>query len=100
MPAIIACDFFVAVTATFRLLYVFVLIYHGSRQLLHFNVTANPTAAWTLQQLREAIGFDGHRYLIHDRDNIFAKSLDESIQRLGLRILKAPVCNPMVNGIC
>ena len=55
--AIIACDFLVAVTATFRLLYVFVLIHHGSRQLLHFNVTANPTAAWTPQQLREAIGF-------------------------------------------
>jgi putative transposase len=96
--AIIACDFFVAVTATFRLLYVFVLIHHGSRRLLHFNVTANPTAAWTLQQLREAIGFDGHRYLIHDRDNIFAKSLDESIERLGLRILKAPVCSPMANA--
>ena len=63
-PRIIACDFFVAVTATFRSLYVFVLIHHGSRQLLHFGVTAHPTAAWTLQQLREAIGFEaGYRYL-------------------------------------
>ena len=62
--AIIACDFFVAVTVTFRLLYVFVLIHHGSRRLVHFNVTAHPTAAWTLQQLREAIGFEqGYRYL-------------------------------------
>jgi len=50
--AIIACDFFVAVTATFRLLYVFVIIHRGSRRLVHFNVTAHPTAAWTLQQLR------------------------------------------------
>ena len=49
--AIVAGDFFVAVTATFRLLYVFVLIHHGSRRLLHFNVTAHPTAASTLQQL-------------------------------------------------
>ena len=74
--AIIACDFFVAVTATFRLLYVFVLIHHGSRRLVHFNVTAHPTAAWTLQQLREAIGFEqGYRYLIHDRDSIFARNL-------------------------
>ncbi|MCK7492092.1 MAG: hypothetical protein MZW92_10890 [Comamonadaceae bacterium] len=56
--AIVACDFFVAVTATFRLLYVFVVIHHGSRRLLHFNVTAHPTAAWTLQQLREAIGLE------------------------------------------
>jgi homeodomain-containing protein len=43
--AIIACDFFVAVTARFQLLYVFVLIHHGSRRLVHFNVTAHPTAA-------------------------------------------------------
>jgi putative transposase len=50
--AIVACDFFVAVTANFWLLYVFVVIHHGSRQLLHFNVTAHPSAAWTLQQLR------------------------------------------------
>jgi putative transposase len=51
---IIACDFFVAVTATFRLLYVFVLIEHRSRRLIHCNVTAHPSAAWTLQQLRES----------------------------------------------
>jgi putative transposase len=49
--AIVACDFFVSVTATFRLLYVFVLIEHGSRRLLHFNVTQHPTAAWTLRQI-------------------------------------------------
>src|ERR1700694_3188414 len=49
--AIVACDFFVSVTATFRLFYVLVLIAHGSRRLLHFNVPPHPTAAWTLQQL-------------------------------------------------
>ncbi len=68
-----------AVTATFRLFYVLVLIEHGSRRLLHFNVTEHPSADWTLQQLREVIGCgDGYRYLLHDRDSIFAKSLDES----------------------
>ena len=46
---ILACDFMVTVTASFRLLYVFVVIEHGSRRLLHVNVTAHPTAAWTLQ---------------------------------------------------
>ena len=56
--AIVACDFFVAVTATFRLLYVFVVIEHGSRRLVRIAVTAHPTAAWTLQQLREVVGFD------------------------------------------
>jgi hypothetical protein len=67
-------------TATFRLLYVFVVIEHRSRRLIHCNVTAHPTAAWTLQQLREAVGLEErYEYLIHDRDSIFAKHLDESI---------------------
>jgi len=80
---IIACDFFVAVTATFRLLYVFVVIEHHSRRLIHCNVTAHPNAAWTLQQLREAAGLEErYEYLLHDRDSIFAKHLDESIERL------------------
>ena len=47
--AIVACDFCVAVTATFRVLYVFVVIEHASRRLLHVNVTAHPTAEWALQ---------------------------------------------------
>jgi len=74
--AIVACDFFVAITATFHLLYVFVVIEHGSRRLVRVAVTAHPSAAWTLQQLREVVGFDqARRYLIHDRDSIFARSL-------------------------
>ncbi len=88
---IIACDFLVAVTATFRLLYVFVVIEHRSRRLIHCNVTAHPSAAWTLQQLREAIGFqDRYEYLLHDRDSIFANHLDESIAKLGVTVLKSP----------
>ena len=72
--AILACDFLVAVTVTFQMFYVFVVIEHGTRRLRHVNVTANPTADWTLQQLREVVGYDdGYRYLIHDRDRIFAK---------------------------
>jgi hypothetical protein len=69
--AILACDFFVTVTATFRLLYVFVVIEHGNRRLMHVNVTAHPSAAWTLQQMREVIAdTDGYGYLLHDRDGI------------------------------
>jgi transposase InsO family protein len=98
--AIVACDFFVAVTATFRLFYVLVLIEHGSRRLLHFNVTEHPSAEWTLQQLREALGTGATRYLIHDRDSIFARSLDESISNLGLTVLKSPPHSPKANAIC
>jgi transposase InsO family protein len=99
--AIIACDFFVAVTATFRMLYVFVVISHGTRRLAHVNVTANPTAAWTLQQLREAVNEErrpGH--LIHDRDRIFSGELDDSIQARGLEVIRTPIASPKANAIC
>jgi putative transposase len=97
----VACDFCVAITATFRILYVFVVIEHASRRLLHVNVTAHPTAAWTLQQLREAIPADhGYRFLIHDRDSIFSQVLDRSLGNLGLRVLKTPPRVPQANAIC
>jgi putative transposase len=99
--AILACDFFIAVTATFRMLYVFVVIEHGSRRLKRVAVTAHPSADWTLQQLREVVGEDNaHQYLLHDRDRIFAKHLDESIKALGLRVLKSPPRSPKANSIC
>ena len=98
---IIACDFLVVVTATFRLLYVFVVIEHRSRRLVHCNVTAHPTSAWTLQQLREAAEFERrYEYLLHDRDRIFGENLDESIQRLGMTVLKSPPHCPKANAIC
>ena len=98
---IIACDFLVVVTASFRLLFVFVVIEHLYRRLIHCNVTAHPTSAWTLQQLREAIGLEErYKYLLHDRDSIFAEHLDESIERLGIRVLKSPPRCPMANAIC
>ena len=98
---IIACDFFVSVTATFRVLYVFVVIEHRSRRLVHCNVTAHPTAAWTLQQLREVVGYrEPYRFLLHDRDAIFASHLDESIGKLGIQVLKSPPRCPQANAIC
>ena len=97
----LACDFCLAITASFGMLYVFVVIEHGSRRLVHCNVTAHPTAAWTLQQLREVAGLDHrHQFLLHDRDSIFSRELDASIQALGIRVLKsAPRC-PKMNAIC
>jgi transposase InsO family protein len=99
--AIVACDFCVVVTATFRLLYVFVLMEHATRRILHVNVTTHPTAPWTLQQLREAIPADhDYRFLLHDRDSIFSTQLDRSIQNLGLRVLKTPPQSPQANALC
>jgi putative transposase len=98
---IVACDFCVAVTATFRILYVFVMIEHASRRLLHVNVTAHPTAPWTMQQCREAIPADHpYRMLIHDRDTIFSKDVDQGVRHMGLHVVKTPVRVPVANAIC
>jgi transposase InsO family protein len=100
-PGILACDFCVAVTATFHMLYVFVVIEHASRRLMHVNVTAHPTAQWTMQQFREAIPADhAYRIVIHDRDAIFSKEVDQGIRNMGLRVIKTPVRTPVANAIC
>jgi transposase InsO family protein len=97
---IVACDFCVVVTATFRLLYVFVVMEHTTRRIPHANVTAHPTASWTLQQLRDAMPSDhGYRFLIHDRDSI-SLQLDQQVCHLGLRVLKTPPQSPQANAIC
>ena len=99
--AIVACDFFVVITATFRTLYVFLVIEIGSRKILHQNVTAHPTAAWTLQQFREALpGDHAYRFLIHDRDSIFAAEVDQGLAHLGVRVLRTPLRAPKANAVC
>jgi putative transposase len=99
--AIVACDFCMVMTATFRLLYVFVLMEHATHRILHVNVTAHPAALWTLQQLREAIPSDhSYRFLIHDRDSIFSHQLDKHVRHMGLRILKTPPQSAQANALC
>ncbi len=98
---LLACDFFVTVTASFRLLYVFVIMEVGTRRIAHFNVTAHPTADWTLQQFREVItGEKPYRFLIHDRDNIYSSELDSALKAMGLSILKTPFRAPQANAFC
>ena len=99
--AILACDFFVAVMATFGVLYVFVVVEQGTCRLAHLNVTPHPSARWTLQQPREVLGESSdHAYLIHDRDAIYARHLDSSIRALGLEVLRTPIASPKANAIC
>ena len=70
--AIVVSDFLVVVTARFRILYVLVIMELGTRKILLHNVTAHPTAEWTLQQFREALpGGHPYRFVIHDRDSNF-----------------------------
>jgi putative transposase len=69
---LMAADFFVVPTVTYRLLFVLVLLAHDRRRIVDLAVTAHPTAAWTAQQLREACPWDSApRHLIHDRDHAF-----------------------------
>ena len=99
--AIVACDFFVSVTASFRILYVFVAMEVGSRRVLHCNVTQHPTAEWTTQQFREFIAFDHpYRLVIHDRDAIFSSGLDTALKGFGVRILTTPVRASKANAFC
>ena len=88
-------------TAPFRVLYVFVIMEIGTRRIVHCNVTSHPTAAWTLQQFREAIPTDHrYRFLIHDRDAIFSGDLDRELQAFGVKVLRTPVQAPKANAYC
>jgi transposase InsO family protein len=99
--AIVACDFFTVVTASFRVLYVFVALEIGSRRLVHFNATEHPTAEWTMQQLREALpGDQDYKFLLHDRHKTFSVCLEEEVERWGIDVLKSPAHTPTANAFC
>ena len=99
--AMLACDFFVTITATFRTLYVFVVLEVGTRRIVHWNVTEHPTAEWTIQQFRAVVpGDKPQRFLIHDRDSIYAAAVDRAVAAMGLTVLKTPVRCPQANAFC
>ncbi len=92
-------DFFVVPTIRFRLLYVWFMIDHDRRRVIHFNVTTNPTAQWVIQQLREAFpGESGPGYLIYDNDSIFSEKVAEWIGCLGLEPKRTAYRSPWQNG--
>jgi putative transposase len=74
---VLACDFFVTVTARFQLLYVFVMLDVGTRRLVRWNVTAHPTAEWTVQQFRTCVtGESTYCFVVHDRDSVYSTAVD------------------------
>ncbi len=97
---ITAMDFFVVPTVAFRLLYVWFIIDHGRRRIIHFNVTANPTASWVIQQLREAFPYDSApKYLIYDNDSIFSYQVTGAIKSFGIEPKRTAFRSPWQNGV-
>ena len=89
---IAAMDFFTVPTAGFQILFVFVLVLHGRRRVVHFNVTTNPTSEWTAQQVVEAFPWDtAPRYLLRDRDSIYGSAFRARVRGMGIeQVLTAP----------
>ena len=88
----VSVDFFTVPTIRFQVLYVFLVLAHDRRRIVHFNVTAHPTAEWTTQQLREAFPFDQMpKYLLRDRDGIFGTGFTKQVEDWSIEeVLSAP----------
>jgi putative transposase len=88
----VSVDFFIVPTIRFQVLYVFLVLAHERRRLLHFAVTAHPTAEWTAQQLREGFPWESApRYLLRDRDRVFGHDFVEQVKAMGIKqVLSAP----------
>ena len=88
----VSVDFFTVPTLRFQVLYVFLVLAHDRRRIVHFNVTAHPTAEWTAQQLREAFPFDQiPRYQLRDRDRIYDGEFPEDVKTIEIKeVLSAP----------
>jgi len=100
MDATAACDFFVVPTITFRLLFVFVVLSHDRRHILHVNVTSHPTPEWTARQLIEAFPGDElmPRFLIHDRDTNYGEPVSRCCKMLRLREILTACRSPWQNA--
>ena len=92
VKSLVSVDFFTVPTIRFEVLYVFLVLAHERRRIVHFAVTAHPTAEWTTQQLREAFPWDSApRYLLRDRDRIFGRDFVEQVKAMDIKqVLSAP----------
>ena len=101
---IVAIDMFVVATATFRLLYALIVLGHGRRRVIHFNVTQYPTQAWLSRQLTEAFPWDtAPRYLLRDRDTSYGPAFRNRVQAMGIEEIvtapRSPWQNPYVERL-
>lgn len=97
-------DFFTVPTSTFQILYVFVVLRHDRREVVHSNVTQSPTAQWTAQQVVEAFPFDPPpRYLLRDRDAIYGERFRRRVESFGIEEIitapRSPWQNPYVKRL-
>ncbi len=95
---LISIDFFTVPTASFKVLFVLVILSNDRRRILHLNVTDHPTAAWTAQQLVEACGMDETpKFLVRDRDAIYGKQFSRRAAALGIREVLTSYRSPWQN---
>jgi len=95
---IVACDFFTVYTVTFCIYYVFVMLRHSDRRIVHFNVTHNPTVEWTFQQVREAFPFNAiPRYLLHDNGSAFSREFRNRLKNLDIESVRTAYRSPWQN---
>jgi len=96
-----AMDFFVVPTISFKILFVFFIIDHGRRKIIHFNITNHASAQWVIQQLRDAFPFDQiPKYLIMDRDSTFSPRVKGFLEhQLGVKPKITSYKSPWQNGI-
>jgi transposase InsO family protein len=82
-------------------LYVFFVIHHGTRELVHARITAHPNSEWLAQQMVEACGIsrEAPRYLIHDRDGCFGASFNRRVASLRIKQIRTPVKAPKANAV-
>ena len=98
LDSTVAIDFFAVPTLTCRILFVFVILAHNRRRILHVNVTQHPTSAWTRQQLRETFPNDPHaRFLLHDRDRTFNAAFGRTVEAFGLTAVRSAPRSPWQN---
>jgi putative transposase len=98
---IVACDFFTVPTVTCRVLFVFIMLAHERRRIVHFNITEHPTAQWTAQQIVEACPWDtAPRYLLRDRESICGAHVQQRIKNMGIEEVKIAPRSPWQNPYC